>query len=49
MHPWFATSVTNTIDLSFKATIEDLFSRHGLSLSRLRGQGYDGVSNTQAR
>ena len=39
--------VTNTNALSLKAAIEDLFSRHGLSLSRLRRQGYDGASNMQ--
>ena len=37
--------VTNTSALSLKAAVEDLFARHGLSLSRLRGQGYDGASN----
>lgn len=31
--------------LALKATIEGLFSKHGLSISRLRGQGYDGASN----
>ena len=36
-----------TTTLSLKATIDGLFSRHGLSMSRLRGQGYDGVSNMQ--
>ena len=29
--------VTDTIALSLKAVVEDLFCRHGLSLSRLRG------------
>jgi hypothetical protein len=33
--------------LSLKAAIEYLFSKHGLSLSRLIGQGYDGASNMQ--
>ena len=37
--------VTDTNALSLKAAIESLFSKHGLSLSRLRGQGYDGASN----
>ena len=37
--------VTNTSALSLKVVVEDLFARHGLSLSRLRGQGYDGTSN----
>ena len=35
--------VTNTSALSLKAVVEDLFARHGLSLSRLCGQGYDGA------
>ena len=39
--------VTNTSALSLKAAVEDLFSRHGLSLSRLHGQGYNGTSNMQ--
>ena len=30
---------------SLKAAIEALFSKHGLGISRLRGQGYDGASN----
>uniref|UniRef100_A0A2N9I761 TTF-type domain-containing protein n=1 Tax=Fagus sylvatica TaxID=28930 RepID=A0A2N9I761_FAGSY len=39
--------VTDTSALSLKVAVEDLFCRHGLSLSRLRGQGYDGASNMQ--
>ena len=39
--------VSNTVALSLKASIEALFCRHGLSISRLRGQGYDGASNMQ--
>ena len=40
--------VACTTALSLKAaTIDGLFSRHGLSMSRLRGQGYDGASNIQ--
>jgi Domain of unknown function (DUF4371) len=30
---------------SLKITLEALFARHDLSISRLRGQGYDGASN----
>uniref|UniRef100_A0A2N9GDV8 DUF4371 domain-containing protein n=1 Tax=Fagus sylvatica TaxID=28930 RepID=A0A2N9GDV8_FAGSY len=41
--------VTDTTALSLKAAVEDLFCRHGLSLSRLRGQGYDGASNMQGQ
>ena len=39
--------VTNTNALTLKKAVEDLFCRHGLSISRLRGQGYDGASNMQ--
>ncbi|XP_026409920.1 zinc finger MYM-type protein 1-like [Papaver somniferum] len=37
--------VTSTTSNSLKETVDDFFSRHGLSISRLRGQGYDGESN----
>ena len=36
--------VTSTTTLSLKTATEDLFSKHGLSLSRLNGQGYDGAN-----
>ena len=39
--------VACTTAISLKAAIDGLFSRHGLSMSRLRGQGYDGASNMQ--
>ncbi|XP_031265295.1 zinc finger MYM-type protein 1-like [Pistacia vera] len=39
--------VTCTTTLSLKATLYNFFSRHRLSFSRLRGQGYDGASNMQ--
>ena len=39
--------VTYTTTQSLKGTVETIFSRHGLSLTRLRGQGYDGASNMQ--
>ena len=39
--------VACTIALSLKAAIDGLFSRHGLSMSRLGGQGYDGANNMQ--
>ncbi|KAL5563579.1 hypothetical protein UlMin_033326 [Ulmus minor] len=39
--------VANTTAPSLKAAIDKLFSRYGLSLCRLRGQGYDGASNLQ--
>ncbi|XP_039115769.1 zinc finger MYM-type protein 1-like [Dioscorea cayenensis subsp. rotundata] len=37
--------VLDTSTISLKNAIDCLFSKHGLSLSRLRGQGYDGASN----
>ncbi|XP_028076155.1 uncharacterized protein LOC114278337 [Camellia sinensis] len=40
--------VANTNALSLKQAVENLFSRLGLSISKLRGQGYDGASNMQA-
>ncbi|KAJ0978475.1 hypothetical protein J5N97_013949 [Dioscorea zingiberensis] len=39
--------VTSTMAISLKAAIDRLFSRYGLSIARLRGQGYDGASNMQ--
>lgn len=37
--------VINTNAATLKDTIDDFFCRHGLCISRLRGQGYDGASN----
>ncbi|KAL5566787.1 hypothetical protein UlMin_029951 [Ulmus minor] len=37
--------VANTTAVSLKTAINKLFSKHGLSISRLRGQCYDGASN----
>ncbi|XP_070667404.1 uncharacterized protein [Malus domestica] len=37
--------VTDTTSSSLKDVIDTLFSRYGLSISKLRGQGYDGASN----
>jgi hypothetical protein len=37
--------VTNTNAATLKEAIDDFFCRHGLCISRLRGQGYDGASN----
>ncbi|XP_061943830.1 uncharacterized protein LOC133668101 [Populus nigra] len=37
--------VRDTTASSLKAAIEALFSKHGLSISRMHGQGYDGASN----
>ncbi|XP_057779891.1 uncharacterized protein LOC130998490 [Salvia miltiorrhiza] len=39
--------VTSTTALALKEAIDCFFSRHNLSISRLRGQGYDGASNMQ--
>ncbi|XP_031285498.1 zinc finger MYM-type protein 1-like [Pistacia vera] len=39
--------VSDTTTVSLKMTLESLFCQHGLSLSRLCGQGYDGASNMQ--
>ncbi|XP_034213027.1 uncharacterized protein LOC117625601 [Prunus dulcis] len=35
----------DTKSSSLKLAVDDFFSRHGLIISRLRGQGYDGASN----
>ncbi|KAM2448905.1 hypothetical protein TB2_018412 [Malus domestica] len=40
--------VPNTTAFSLKEAIDQFFSINGLSISRLRGQGYDGASNMQA-
>nr|XP_011459928.1 PREDICTED: zinc finger MYM-type protein 1-like [Fragaria vesca subsp. vesca] len=37
--------VKSTTAMSLKKAIDALFSKHGLSITRLRGQGYDGASN----
>ena len=39
--------VSNTSALTLKSGLESLFAKYGLSLSRIRGQGYDGASNMQ--
>ncbi|XP_062104209.1 uncharacterized protein LOC133815378 [Humulus lupulus] len=39
--------VANTTAVPLKGAIDKLFSRYGLSISKLRGQGYDGASNMQ--
>lgn len=39
--------VPNTSAQSLKDALEELFYTHGLSISRVRGQGYDGASNMQ--
>ncbi|KAM2473505.1 hypothetical protein PS1_006330 [Malus domestica] len=37
--------VTDTTSSSLKDATDTFFSRNGLSISKLRGQGYDGASN----
>ncbi|XP_039146798.1 zinc finger MYM-type protein 1-like [Dioscorea cayenensis subsp. rotundata] len=37
--------VADTSAFSLKATLDELFARHNLSISKLKGQGYDGASN----
>ncbi|KAL1321838.1 hypothetical protein AAHE18_14G154900 [Arachis hypogaea] len=39
--------VSNTNALSLKLALESLLETYNLSLSRVRGQGYDGISNMQ--
>ncbi|XP_045791578.1 zinc finger MYM-type protein 1-like [Trifolium pratense] len=39
--------VANTSAISLKLSLESLFAKYNLSLSRVRGQGYDGASNMQ--
>ncbi|CAN6560352.1 unnamed protein product [Malus baccata var. baccata] len=41
--------VTDTTSSSLKDAIDTFFSRNGLSISKLRGQGYDGASNMRGR
>ena len=38
-------NVSDTTSLSLKLAMEGLFSKYGLSISSLRGQGYDRASN----
>ncbi|PIA40218.1 hypothetical protein AQUCO_02500131v1 [Aquilegia coerulea] len=46
---WGFVHVRETTALSLKATLEELFSKHGLSIGRLCGQGYDGASNMRGQ
>ncbi|XP_039123284.1 zinc finger MYM-type protein 1-like [Dioscorea cayenensis subsp. rotundata] len=41
--------VVDTSTPSLKTTLDGLFARCGLSISRLRGQGYDGASNMKGQ
>jgi Domain of unknown function (DUF4371) len=40
--------VLDTTAISLKTSLEELFCKHGLSFSRLRGQDYDGASNMRS-
>ncbi|KAF8408678.1 hypothetical protein HHK36_004741 [Tetracentron sinense] len=39
--------ITETTVVSLKVAIDELFTKNGLSITRLRGQGHDGASNMQ--
>ena len=39
----------DTSDPSLKAALDNLFDHHGLSISKLIGQGYDGASNMRGQ
>ncbi|XP_024634822.2 zinc finger MYM-type protein 1-like [Medicago truncatula] len=41
--------VTTTTSMSLKMAIDELFCKHSLTTSRIRGQGYDGASNMQGQ
>ncbi|KAJ9539257.1 hypothetical protein OSB04_031990 [Centaurea solstitialis] len=41
--------VMDTSALNLKATLDALFAKHGLSFTKVRGQGYDGASNMSGR
>ncbi|XP_074356119.1 uncharacterized protein LOC141695806 [Apium graveolens] len=39
------THVSDTSAISLKLAVENVLTKHGLSISKVRGQGYDGASN----
>ncbi|KAI3673345.1 hypothetical protein L6452_39463 [Arctium lappa] len=41
--------VMDTSVVSLKSAIESLFAEHGLSMKKVRGQGYDGASNMRGQ
>jgi hypothetical protein len=41
--------VPDTRAASLKAALDGMFLDHGLSMSKLRGQGYDGASNMRGQ
>jgi len=42
-------SVADTTSSSLKVALDGMFARHGLSMSRVHGQGYDGASNMRGQ
>lgn len=41
--------VSDTTSSSLKIALDAMFAKHGLSISQLRGQGYDGASNMRGQ
>ncbi|CAN0843535.1 Zinc finger MYM-type protein 1 [Linum grandiflorum] len=41
--------VSDTKVVSLKTAIESMLTKHGLNISRVRGQGYDGASNMKGK
>jgi hypothetical protein len=41
--------VPDTTSSSLKIALDAMFIKHGLSISQLRGQGYDGASNMRGQ
>jgi len=39
------THVSETYSASLKSAIDSMFAKYGLSIQKVRGQGYDGASN----
>ena len=43
------THVNNTVAVTLKSAIEEVFNKHNLSICRLREKGYDGASNLRGK
>ena len=41
--------VLDTRSASLKSSLDEMFEKHNLTMSRLRGQGYDGASNMRGQ
>ena len=41
--------VSDTASSSLKVALDAMFTKHGLSISQLRENGYDGTSNLKGR